>query len=116
MQNIFLYLALLAWPLTAVPHAFLERATPGSGATLSRPPEVITIYFDSELEPFFSKLIVKDERGIQVSLGEGKIADANQRILGTRLAAATKGVYHVYWSVVSHDGHRARGNYTFTVK
>jgi methionine-rich copper-binding protein CopC len=27
-----------------------------------------------------------------------------------------KGAYHVYWDVVSHDGHRANGDYTFAVK
>jgi len=37
-------------------------------------------------------------------------------VLVTKIAVAGKGIYHVFWDVVSHDGHRVKGDYVFTVK
>lgn len=101
----------------AMAHALPERSIPAAGEALSRAPPVVTIYFDSELEPVFSKLVVKNEQGEKVSEGDGTIAATNHKALAARLAAgAGKGAYHVYWDVVAHDGHRAKGEYVFTVK
>jgi copper resistance protein C len=97
-------------------HAFLEQSTPGAGATLPQPPAVVTIRFDSDLEPLFSKLIVKNAQGAQVSQGNGGVDPANPKVLSTHLANPGKGHYHVYWSVVGRDGHRTEGDYTFTVQ
>lgn len=101
---------------TAFAHAFPEQNIPGAGATLTQPPAVVSIRFDSDLEPLFSKLIVKNAQGAQVSQGNGGVDPTNPRVLSTRLASARKGVYHVYWSVVARDGHRTDGDYTFTVQ
>lgn len=97
-------------------HAFPEQNNPGAGATLTQPPAVVSILFDSEIEPIFSKLIVKNAQGAQVSLGNGSVDPRNSRNLSTRLMNAGKGVYHVYWSVIARDGHHTEGDYTFTVQ
>lgn len=111
-----LFALLLAWSGAAVPHALPERAQPGVGAVLAQAPATVTIYFDSRLEPFFSKLVVTDARGVKVSLGDGELAPGNAKALSVGLAVAGKGAYRVHWDVVSHDGHRARGDYSFTVQ
>lgn len=97
-------------------HAFPDHAVPGAGATLAQAPTVVTIYFDSELEPLFSTLIVKDEQGTQVSKGKGQVDDHNLMMLSTRLTNLRRGIYHVYWSVVARDGHHTEGDYTFTLQ
>jgi methionine-rich copper-binding protein CopC len=114
-------LALLAafslWTGAAAAHALAERSTPAADAALDRAPAVVTIAFDSELEPVFSKLIVTNDQGEKVSQGDGEIAPGNRKVLTTRLAAgAGKGAYHVHWDVVARDGHHAKGDYVFTVK
>jgi copper resistance protein C len=101
---------------TAVAHALPEQDVPGAGAILQQPPSTVSIRFDAELEPIFSKLIVKNGQDKQVSEGKGNVDTANRKILSTRLVNAGKGSYHVYWSVVSRDGHRTEGDYTFTVR
>jgi copper resistance protein C len=106
----------IAWSGPAMAHAFPEHSVPGAGETLTAAPAVVTIYFDSELEPIFSKLVVKNEQGVQVSQGNGSIDPKNQMVLETRLAAKAKGSYHVFWSVVSRDGHRTEGDYSFSVQ
>jgi hypothetical protein len=106
----------LGWAQAAFAHAMPERSTPNTGATLSQAPATATIQFDSELEPLFSKLIVKDDAGKQVSKGNGKVDPSNPALLKTVLSGLPPGRYHVYWSVVSRDGHRTEGDYSFTVK
>jgi methionine-rich copper-binding protein CopC len=103
------------WAGTALSHATPEESDPGAGAELHQFPSVVSVRFDSELEPLFSRLIVKDAEGRQISDGSGTVAPSNARMLVARLTGRTKGIYHVYWSVVSRDGHRTEGDYTFTV-
>lgn len=106
----------VAWSGFAAAHALVERSIPASGATLDAAPQSVTIYFDAELEPVFSKLVVKNAQGVKVSAGDGEIVTGNSRALAARLAATGKGAYRVYWNVVSHDGHRAQGEFSFTVR
>jgi methionine-rich copper-binding protein CopC len=106
----------LMWSGLAMSHALPEHSIPVAGAILNKAPAIVTIYFDSELEPVFSKLIVKNEQGVQRSQGNGSIDPGNRRLLETKLLTAAKGTYHVYWIVVSHDGHRTEGDYTFAVQ
>lgn len=100
----------------AFAHAMPEQITPGADAVLSQAPATVAIRFNSELESVFSKLIVKDDAGKQVSAGNGSVDSSNAKLLTTQLNTAEKGRYHVYWSVVSRDGHRSEGDHTFTVK
>ncbi len=115
--SLFVILAfLLAAPLPALPHAFPVHAIPGAGAVLQQPPATVTIYFDSELEPLFSTLIVKNEQGALVSEGKGQVDPHNPMMLWTRLTSDRHGTYHVYWSVVARDGHHTEGDYTYAVE
>lgn len=111
-----LFAALIAWPGLAAPHALAERTVPTAGATLVQPPQAVTIYFDAELEPVFSKLIVRNAQGVKVSPGNGEVVADNRKALTVRLPTVGKGAYRVYWNVVSHDGHRAQGEFGFTVR
>lgn len=106
----------LFWHGSASAHAFLQHADPGAGAILKQVPAAVVVRFDARPEPVFSKLIVKDEQGVQVSQGEGEVDPADPMALKAVLSGMKKGVYHVYWSVVGRDGHRTEGDYTFTVK
>ncbi len=106
----------IAWSGSVMAHAVPERTVPVAGEILSQTPQTVTMFFDSELEPLFSKLVVKDAQGVQISVGSGEIAAGNPKALAARLTTAGKGAYRVYWNVVSRDGHRARGAYGFTVR
>ncbi len=106
----------LALPLPAQAHTSPQHQVPGAGASLSQPPAAVTILFDSELEPLFSSLVVKDAQGVQVSEGEGQVDAHNPMQISARMTTARKGVYHVYWRVVTRDGHRTEGDYAFTVR
>lgn len=104
------------WCGLAVAHALPERSFPAPNTVLTQAPATVTIYFDSKLEPVFSHLVVKNAQGTTISEGTGGVAPGNPKVLATKLPAVAKGAYRVYWDVVSRDGHRANGDYTFTVK
>ena len=108
--------ALAAAP-AAFAHAFPDNSSPHVGATVAASPKQVQVWFNGELEPVFSTLIVKNAGGDQVSRGKGRVDPRNASLLQTDLPAPLPpGKYEVYWSVVAHDGHHTAGHFAFTVK
>lgn len=107
----------LALPVAALAHAFPDNSSPHVGATVATAPHEVKVWFDGEIEPVFSTLIVKDAAGKQISLGKGEVSPKNHVLLKTRLPAdPPSGKYTVHWSVIAHDGHHTEGHFAFTVK
>lgn len=102
---------------TAQAHAFPQNSSPHVGATLATAPTQVEIWFDGEIEPVFSTLLVKNAAGKQVSIGKGEVSSTNHVLLETALPKTLiAGTYSVYWSVIAHDGHHTAGHFAFTVK
>lgn len=111
-----LFLMLCAAP-PVLAHAFPENSSPHVGSELAATPAVVKIWFDGEIEPVFSTLIVRNAAGTQVSQGRGHVSSSNSTLLETTLAGALPaGHYFVYWSVIAHDGHHTAGRFPFTIK
>lgn len=111
-----LILAFIASP-AAWAHAFPDNSSPHVGATVDASPPQVKVWFDGEIEPVFSTLIVKNAAGKQVSDGKGKVDASHHALLETTLhRSLSPGKYSVYWSVIAHDGHHTAGHFTFTVK
>jgi methionine-rich copper-binding protein CopC len=96
-------------------HAFPDHANPAADASLTSLPDKIQIWFNSPLEPLFSHVSVKDAAGKIISKND-HIDQNDTKLLMAELQAKGKGSYHVYWNVVSVDGHRTQGDYAFTVQ
>lgn len=104
-------------PAAAWAHAFPDNSSPHVGATLEAAPSQVKIWFDGEIEPVFSTLVVKNPAGKVVSNGRGEVDATNQALLETSLPKGLPpGEYTVFWSVIAHDGHHTAGHFTFTVK
>lgn len=98
-------------------HAFPDKSSPRVGATVAAAPPAVKVWFDGQLEPVFSTLIVKNAAGRQVSSGKGEVDAKDPALLETALPGAlSAGAYTVYWSVVSRDGHHTAGHFDFNVK
>lgn len=102
----------LTWPALILAHAMPEKTEPGVGAVLAAAPHSVRITFDARLEDGFSTITVKNSKGQAIN-GESRLESANHKILETDLSALSPGDYHVYWNVVSIDGHRTIGDYIF---
>ncbi|EFK3891929.1 CopC domain-containing protein YobA [Escherichia ruysiae] len=98
-------------------HAHLTRQYPAANAEVTAAPQAITLNFSESIEPGFSgaKIIGSKNEDIKTLPAKRNEQDKNQLIVP--LADALKpGSYTVNWHVVSVDGHKTKGHYTFTVK
>ncbi len=109
-------LLLATWVGSAGAHAFPERSEPRVGAVLRAAPAQVRIWFDGDLEPAFSALTVTSIAGQRVDRGDAVVDAQDRRLLRVSLPGLTPGVYRVIWNVLSVDGHRTEGDFTFTVR
>lgn len=114
---IFLFVSfLLVLPAVSQGHAFPDHSDPKVGATVQGSPARVRIWFDGDLEPVFSTIVVKDLSGKKVDKGDGHVNTSDTTLLEASLPPLSAGTYQVAWSVVARDGHRTQGNYLFTIK
>ncbi len=112
-----LLLAMFLLAPAAEAHAFPDHSSPQVGSELASAPASVQIWFDGEIEPVFSSLIVKTEAGAQVSLGQGRVSGSDGHLLETALPPSLPpGKYLVFWSVIARDGHHTEGRFSFRVK
>ncbi|PVZ82777.1 hypothetical protein C9426_28555 [Serratia sp. S1B] len=107
-------LGLFSQPLLA--HAHLKTVIPAKDATVSPAPQVLMLNFSEGIELNFSKVKVSGADNQAVKTGKLVLAPDNNKQLQvpieTQLMA---GKYHVDWHIVSVDGHKTKGQYSFTV-
>jgi copper resistance protein C len=121
MQRLFVragFGALLAAAPAADPalaHAYLSRAVPAVGSTVSTSPPEIDCTFTEELEPRFSSLEVQDAAGKRVDSANMHLAPRDPRHMIIGVGQLTPGIYKVIWHAVSVDTHHTQGSFTFTV-
>ena len=112
-----LFLAFLCTlPELSLGHAFPDHAEPKVGSVNSAVPSSVRIWFDSNLEPAFSSIIVQDANGKKVDKGDGRVDPSDATLLEASLPSLPPGAYRVIWDVVARDGHRTNGDYTFVIK
>jgi methionine-rich copper-binding protein CopC len=80
---------------TAGAHAFPERSEPRVGAIVRTAPTRVQIWFDGDLEPAFSRLMVTDGRGERVDRGDSQVDPQNRRVLRVSLLPIPPGTYKV---------------------
>ncbi len=97
-------------------HAFPDHSDPRVGSTVSTSPSVVRIWFDSDLESAFSKIVVRNSDNKVVDKQDSRIDAGNPKLLEVSLPTLPPGRYRVLWEVVARDGHRTNGDFTFKVK
>ncbi|WP_074013802.1 CopC domain-containing protein YobA [Candidatus Sodalis sp. SoCistrobi] len=114
-------LALFAGAVLCAPraeaHAHLKTQYPAANATMTDAPQALTLTFTEAVEPTFSGLTLTRNGNQQVPTGAIKTDPANAaQIIVPFTQPLTAGEYQVAWHVVSVDGHKTQGSYTFSVK
>ena len=100
----------------AAAHAYLDHSQPADAAELATPPTVVKLWFSRAIEPSFSKVRVVDARGKQVDDGKASVNDQEPKLIQLGLTPLASGKYRVIWRIVALDGHKAKGEFSFTVK
>lgn len=97
-------------------HAALKNAIPGKDAEVTAAPKEITLQFNEKLEAAFSNAKLVDSTGKEVTNGKPTLDAADVSVMKLSVPALAPGKYKVEYVGVGHDGHRRKGDYSFTVK
>ncbi|SXD41068.1 protein yobA [Klebsiella quasivariicola] len=101
----------------AFAHAHLQQQTPAAGAQLTAAPQSLTLSFSEGIEPAFSGVTITGPQQRAVATGKLTRHAVNPAQVTIPLAETlSPGEYSVSWHVVSVDGHKTKGQYTFSVK
>jgi copper resistance protein C len=114
-----LFLALAGWVLgvgLAPAHSALQRAEPPVESKLKWPPSEVKLTFTGRLEPVYSTIRVRDDRGAEVDRQDTRVDPSNPLLLRATLQPLDGGAYTVIWRVLSVDGNVTEGRYTFRVE
>lgn len=100
----------------ALAHAHLKVQTPAEDAIVSPAPKVLTLNFSEGIEPNFSGVKITGPNNVEVKTGKLQLdANNNTQINLPVESELVAGKYNVSWHVVSVDGHKTKGQYSFTV-
>ncbi len=97
-------------------HVFPVHSEPKVGQVVNTSPFLVRIWFDGKLEPAFSTIEVHDLKGARVDKGDGRVGPEDRTLLKISLPSLPSGIYRVFWSVVSQDGHLTEGDFSFTIR
>lgn len=101
----------------AFAHAHLKSAVPAENATVKVSPVEIDLTFSEGLNLKFSGATITGQGNATISTGQAKLAISDQKTLVIPLSTPlVPGGYTVNWTVLSTDGHKTKGSYTFAVK
>lgn len=112
----FVITGFIAFPNFAAAHAKILGAEPGKDAVLTTSPTAVNLMFAKALEPKFSAIRVLDASGKQVDKANTVVKGDGHNEMSVELLPLPAGVYKVMWNIVSQDGHKMKGDYTFTIK
>lgn len=97
-------------------HAHFTEQTPAAKSVVSAPSE-LTLVFSEGIEPSFSKVTVVGPEKKNITTGKLLVTGADKTHVSLPLSQPLEqGEYNVNWNVVSVDGHKTKGEYTFSVK
>ena len=101
----------------AFAHAHLQQPLPAAGSEVDASPQALTLSFSEGIETQFSGVTLTGPQQKAIPLGKPVRSDNNKAQLTVPVEQAlTPCAYTVDWHVVSVDGHKTKGQYTFTVK
>src|SRR5215813_665551 len=100
----------------ALAHAFLDRAMPPVGGTVTASPTEIRLFFTEAIEPRFSGIELATIEGRPVKTGPAAVEPRDQMQYVLPVPPLPSGRYKVSWHVVSVDTHPTQGDFTFEIK
>ncbi|MBV6307239.1 copper homeostasis periplasmic binding protein CopC [Candidimonas humi] len=108
-------LAMLAAP-AAFAHAHLKSQVPAADSVAAAAPKTIELHFSEGVEPAFTGISMQGP-GAAVKLGKPAVDAHDKAVLRVPVQGAMPaGRYVVNWHAVAVDGHKTKGQYSFSVK
>jgi len=108
-------LMLVATSLPAFAHAALLETAPAHEAS-TKSPEELRLTFSESIELAFAEITISGDGDQQIELEKLSLApNDNKTMIVTVANQLPTGTFTVDWSVVSLDGHKVEGSYSFEV-
>jgi methionine-rich copper-binding protein CopC len=116
LRRVVLTLALLSFfqvPM-ALAHAKLVSTSPAANEMAMPPPSELRLKFSEAIELKFAKVKLIGPDKVEMKTGTPKLDEGDKTTLIIPLVTPlVDGNYTVTWQVVSTDGHKVRGSYSF---
>lgn len=97
-------------------HAALVSTTPAANSTVTAPRQV-TLRFNEKLAAKFSGIDLMKVGGGGVTVDSSVPAGDGKTVVGVISGPLAPGTYMVMWhAAAADDGHRTKGDFTFTVR
>lgn len=101
----------------ALAHAHLKTPVPADKAVVESSPQTLTLTFTEDVEAAFSGVEVLNAQHQPMTLEKSKLNDKqHDQLIVPVSQPLPSGRYQVNWHVLSVDGHKTKGSYTFSVK
>lgn len=100
----------------AFAHATLQSPVPAKDAEVTNAPKEVILHFNEKLEAAFSNIKIIDSAGQTVTTEKAVLDSADPATMRVAMPMLAPGKYTVQFTAVGHDGHRRKGDYSFTVK
>ena len=101
---------------TAWAHTQLVASIPGDGQVVTPAPTALRLTFNEALEPAFSRVEITGADGQAVTAGKLRVAADDKHSAIVPVPAMPPGRYQISWSAMGRDGHRMKGEFSFSVK
>jgi copper resistance protein C len=98
----------------AFAHAFLVKADPAVGSTVTTAPAQLLMTYTEGLEIPFCSVTVTSASGTVVN-GKPQAVSGHNNEMTVPLHITTPGTYSVTWHAVAVDTHHTQGSFKFTV-
>ncbi|MGY5778954.1 copper homeostasis periplasmic binding protein CopC [Rhizobium sp. LEGMi135b] len=99
----------------ALAHAHLKISTPAADSTIKQAPSVLDLSFTESLNLKFSGATVTGPDRKTIKTGGAALTDGDKTLTVPVSDKLAPGKYTVKWRVLSTDGHKTNGSYSFTV-
>ncbi|MBE7184145.1 MAG: copper homeostasis periplasmic binding protein CopC [Methylobacterium mesophilicum] len=107
-------LGLFALSDAASAHASIVSASPADRSR-GPAPAAVEVNFNETVNLAFSRLALRGPDGAKVAIGAPALVPGGKGMLAPVEAKLAAGAYTVEWTVLSADGHKLNGKYSFTV-
>lgn len=106
--------ASLAFCSPAFAHANLKASMPAANASVAAPQQ-LQLTFSEALNLRFSSVKLAGPGGTKIETGKAELTGGDKSLSIPVAGTLAPGVYTVDWNVLSVDGHKLKGSYSFTV-
>ncbi len=116
VASAFIILSTLGAATQASAHAHLAESVPSDKSTVESAPAAVKMTFTESLNLKFSGIKLIGPKKAAVKTGEASLTDQDKGLTVPVSDALAAGSYTVEWHVLSSDGHKTSGTFSFTVK